>query len=768
MTPSTIAEFLNWLRPGGEVAVTTILPDDQSTPTRVFTDYAEAERWALEQNAAGRNVYFTPNVVTPAVKKKGKKPAKVDIARVEFLFADLDPRAGEDRDAERHRIRHLLNGNLSKKGYPATSVIVDSGNGYNCLWRVAEPIEVNGDPDKIALVEGYTREIVNRLGGDRGTHNIDRILRMPFTKNWPNKTKRERGRTPTDAKVYDCPADVPYPLSAFPALAADSALAKPTTSRKAPSATQKRGQVPAGPYGVDELQAWATANGKQVPDTALAALVHGRDADPDKYPSRSEAAWAVCCGLARAGVPDELIVAALLDKNNPGGAHIRDAQNSSGYAWTQVAKARAEVEAEQLVRVDGSDYVPKWDRTTKDGNPLNSFNNTVEALRGFGLEFTFDEFRKQRVIGGHYLQDFAGPLSDNAEVFLRSLVRKHFGFDTGKDNVHDAIAELCLHNRFDSLLAHIEALPAWDGTARLDSWLVDYFGAEDSVYAREVGAVVLLAAIVRAFEPGAKFDYMLVLIGEQGIRKSSAVRVLAGGDALFSDAPLLAAKDAKEILELTAGVWIQECAELDGISRKDTETLKAMIVRTHDKARAAYGRTTQEVPRRFVMIGTTNERRFLRDATGNRRFWPMEVQRIDSDGLAAVRDQLLAEAFARYRSGTARLWLGDEAEAIARRLQGEHLAVDGSYRELLEFLEPEGVRDGTPFVATETVYTRLGIEAGMRSGAVAHRVAAVMASLGWRSYPHPITHGGKKQRIYVRPVAEDVPPTLQDDEKPPF
>lgn len=758
-----IADLLTRFRPGGPWLLVSIHPETGKTTGRTFVSAADAAQWARGENKT-KNIYWSPN---PTIRPIDKKATKADIARVEFLYVDLDPRAGKDLASERERIRKRLNGSLAADGIPPPSFIIDSGGGYQAFWRLAEPIELNGDPAKIEDAERYNIELARKLGGD-ATHNIDRIMRLPGggLTNWPTAKKREKGREPAPTKLYDWPAAEPYPLAAFkqaPAARTD-APTKNSAGRKAPSATQKPGPVPAGPYGVAELEAWATANGKTLPDTALAALVHGRDAAPGKYPSRSEAAWAVCCGLARAGVPDELIVAALLDKNNPGGAHVRDAQNPTGYAWAQVAKARAEVEAEQLVRVDGSDYVPKWDRTTKDGNPLSSFNNTVEALRAFGLEFGYDEFRKQRVIGGHYLQDFAGPLSDNAEVFLRSLVRKHFGFDTGKDNVHDAIAELCLHNRFDSLLAHIEALPAWDGTTRLDSWLVDYFGAEDSVYAREVGAVVLSAAIARAFEPGAKFDYMLVLIGEQGIRKSSAVRILAGGDAFFSDAPLLAAKDAKEILELTAGVWIQECAELDGISRKDTETLKAMIVRTHDKARAAYGRTTQEVPRRFVMIGTTNERRFLRDATGNRRFWPMEVQRIDSDGLAAVRDQLLAEALARYRSGTARLWLGDEAEAIARRLQGEHLAVDGSYRELLEFLEPEGVRDGSPFVATETVYTRLGIEAGMRSGAVAHRVAAVMASLGWRSYPHPITHGGKKQRIYVRPVADDSP----TGEKPPF
>ena len=762
-----IADLLEMQRPGGPWLLCA-LAGKGDFPGQQFDDADEAGAWALKQNRAKRNVYFVPNEVRPGVNKK---PSRAEIARVDWIFVDIDPAPKSDWGEEHERIKKLVTEGLAKKGIPTPTLVIDSGGGWQLGFKLRTPIDVTADPAKGEEVERIAKAMIALLDGDKSCFSIDHVYRLPGTTNYasPEKLKKQSGRpAEREAEVWSWTREPDgslrtYTLDDFGQVAASTSSGG---SRKAPSTTQERLPVPTGPYGVPELEAWAAANGKRLPDTALAALVHGRDADPEKYESRSEAAWAVCCGLARSRVPDELIVAALLDENNKGGAHVRDAQNPTGYAWEQVAKARAEVEAAQLVQIDGSGYMPKWDRTTKDGNPLTSFNNTVEALRAFGLEFGYDEFRKQRVIGGHYLQDFAGPLSDNAEVFLRGLLRKHFGFDTGKDNVHDAIAELCLHSRFDSLLAHVEALPAWDGVPRLDSWLVKFCGAADSVYSREVGAVVLMAAIARAFEPGAKFDYMLVLIGEQGIRKSSAVRILAGGDALFSDAPLLAAKDAKEILELTAGVWIQECAELDGISRKDTETLKAMIVRTHDKARAAYGRTTQEVPRRFVMIGTTNERRFLRDATGNRRFWPMEVERIDADGLAAARDQLMAEALARYRRGDARLWLGEEAEQIARRIQGEHLAVDGSFRETLEFLEPEGEFDGLSFVSTSKVYDVLGLPAGMRSGATAHRVAAAMASLGWASYGKPITRDGKKQRIYVRHDNEESP--SPSNEKPPF
>lgn len=344
MTPSTIAEFLHWLRPNGRgVTLTAIIPDGKTT-TKTFTDYAEAQGWALRLNEAGQNLYFTPQ---PTRHPVSKKPTKEDIASVEFLFVDLDPRTGEDFESERARLRGMLNGGLQEKGYPATSITTSSGNGYNALWRLAEPILLDGDCDKIAIAEGYTREMVNRLGGDVGTHNIDRILRLPFTRNYPNKTKRAKGREPTEAKVYDCPSDEAYPLAAFPAPVVAPA---PTSSRKHVRSTQERGSVPAGPYGVVELKEWSTQHGKRLPDTALAALVHGElltDDDGKRvYQSGSEPTWAVCCGLARAGVPDELIVAAILDKNNGGAAHVLRQQKPTPYAWAQVTKARAAVEAE--------------------------------------------------------------------------------------------------------------------------------------------------------------------------------------------------------------------------------------------------------------------------------------------------------------------------------------------------------------------------------------------------------------------------------------
>jgi predicted P-loop ATPase len=344
----------------------------------------------------------------------------------------------------------------------------------------------------------------------------------------------------------------------------------------------------------------------------------------------------------------------------------------------------------------------------------------------------------------------AGEFSDQAQRLLRDEIIRRFGFDPGKDNTNEAVLSLCTENRFDSLIDHLHSLPPWDGQPRLDSWLVDYLDADDNAYTRAAGAAWLTAAVVRAFDPGAKFDHMLVLRGAQGVGKSTALRILAGGADLFSDAAFLHAKDAREILEVTAGVWILECAELDGMRKKDIETLKAAISRQADKGRPAYARSAVTVPRRFVLAGTTNEERFLHDPTGNRRFWPVAVGNVDMERLQADRDQIIAEALHRYRSGNYSLVLeGDAAEgAAAAQQQGRY--VDDGYRELLEGFEECGQKwNGHWIVRSDAVYDQLGIPKERRSGNVPQKVSAVMKDLGWVRHDKTVRLDGEPCRIYI-------------------
>ncbi|ODU47648.1 MAG: hypothetical protein ABS96_03360 [Lysobacteraceae bacterium SCN 69-123] len=417
---SEIADFLTRFRPGGPWLLTAIVPDGD-TFTKTFDNVDEAETWALDENAAGRNIYFSVNPTAHALRKKAKKS---HIARVEYLHVDLDPYAGEDFNAERERIRKRLNGSLAADGIPPPSFIIDSGGGYQAFWRLVAPIELDGDPAKVEDAERYNIELARKLGGD-ATHDVSRIMRLPGTWNIPNATKRAKGRVKAPAKLYDWTTGEPYPLASFKQ--APAARADAPAIRKTPSATQKPGPVPAGPYGVAELEAWATANGKQLPGAALKALVHGEQLTDDNgqriYRSGSEATWAVCCGLARAGVPDELIAAAILDKNNGGAAHVHRQQKPTAYAWMQVRKARAEIEAEadaadndtildemnrlHAVVVQGKVRVLSWVRVEPDDEHSDLAGRLVVDLQSF--EDFRNRYRNKTVVVG---------LSDNGKPKL--------------------------------------------------------------------------------------------------------------------------------------------------------------------------------------------------------------------------------------------------------------------------------------------------------------------------------------------------------------
>ena len=198
----------------------------------------------------------------------------------------------------------------------------------------------------------------------------------------------------------------------------------------------------------------------------------------------------------------------------------------------------------------------------------------------------------------------------------------------------------------------------WDGVERIASWLSTYLGAEDTEYSRAVGSRWLISAIARIFRPGAKADCCLILEGPQGIRKSTALRTLAG-DYFTDELADLGSKDAAMQIR---GVWIIELSELDSLSHSEVARIKAFMSRTTDRFRPPYGMRLVESPRQCIFAGTVNHSTYLRDETGGRRFWPIACGRIDVDALARDRDQLWAEAKARFESGA--VWWLETADLV--------------------------------------------------------------------------------------------------------
>jgi putative DNA primase/helicase len=210
---------------------------------------------------------------------------------------------------------------------------------------------------------------------------------------------------------------------------------------------------------------------------------------------------------------------------------------------------------------------------------------------------------------------------------------------------------------------------AWDGEHRLDSLLVDRFGAEDTELVRQIARRWLIGAVARVFAPGCKLDTMVVLVGAQGVRKSTGCAALVPEPGWFTDTAFdVSSKDAMVQLQ---GVWMVEIAELQSLRKSGADAVKAFLSSRRDRFRRPYGRIAEDHPRQVTFVGTTNDEEFLVDATGSRRFWPVRVGKIDVDGICTDRDQLWAEAVAAYRAGE-RWWLDAAGEAALRELSRAH------------------------------------------------------------------------------------------------
>ena len=241
--------------------------------------------------------------------------------------------------------------------------------------------------------------------------------------------------------------------------------------------------------------------------------------------------------------------------------------------------------------------------------------------------------------------------------------------------------------RFHPIKRYLESLK-WDGVERVDTLLIDLLGAEDNIYTREAMRKALLAAVKRIYEPGSKFDYILVLSGPQGCGKSTLVSMLGG--KWYSDSLSFDDMRSKEGYEKLKGYWIFEISELKGMKKTDIESIKSFISSQHDEFRRAYGRNSEQNMRQCVFIGTVNgEGGFLRDLTGNRRFWPVNV---NSGGRVfdlpeGYIDQVWAEAYHRYKSGERSLILSPEAEKLADKARAEANEIDDRQGFVEEYLD---------------------------------------------------------------------------------
>lgn len=310
-----------------------------------------------------------------------------------------------------------------------------------------------------------------------------------------------------------------------------------------------------------------------------------------------------------------------------------------------------------------------------NGTVKPALANAITALRGapeWAGVLAYNEFAHFTVLRkpAPWLKpdaEFVADWTPNHDTLATEWLH-HQGIFVSVDVTGQAVEAVARECPFHPVRAYLKGL-AWDGTPRLETWLSEYLGADQSPYAAAVGSRWMISAVARVFEPGCKADCCLILEGEQGIRKSTALRVLA--QPWFTDE--IADLGSKDAALQTRGVWVIEIAELDSMSRSDVGKIKAFMSRMTDRFRPPYGKRPIDSPRQCVFAGSVNHGAYLRDETGGRRFWPVECKAavIDVDALADVRDQLWAEAAALYFDGKA--WWLDSME-LTREAQEEQAA----------------------------------------------------------------------------------------------
>lgn len=675
----------------------------------------------------GHNVYYS----LAAPRLFGKKPRKEDLKSTQFVHVDLDPKPGVTKD-------NLL---ASVQRFPiAPSCIIDSGRGIQALWKLREPMAL---PEYEKEVEAVNLWLINAFNAGAGTHNVDRLLRLPYTINVGNE--KTKGKLDLPTRILDI-NDKLYSLSDFPV----SIKVKPT-------------QATVGPADLVEVAEEYKLFSETVdlinrghPGTWLEEYSEIYKT-PTKDPNdRSVWVFHVTCDLVRKNVPDATIVSLLINETYKISAHVLDQKvEASKYALKQVnsAKAKVAAEAPRVPTMGASGPTPKLDLATNEkGGILKNYTpNIVACLHALGVTYRYDTLAQQCMVG-------EDPLDD---AVLRDIWYQieQLGCHNTIGNVDTCIKLLCEKNRYDPVLDYFKTLEViWEteqgpwngGESRLDGLLHNYFQAEDSPLNSEYGRLIMVAAAKRQLHPGSKFDEILVLKSPQGFSKSSGLEALCPSKSWFTDSLELTG-DRKVTIETTAGKVLVEVADLAGLTRNQNK-LKAFLSSTKDRAREAYARHARDIPRRFVLIGTTNDGDFLSDSTGNRRWWVVNVGRADVAAIERDRDLLWAEAYWRARQGESVRLDPSFWDASGER-QREFLATDPWLEHLSDFLCD---LDGRLLYAD--AWKLVGLDPERRDPKNAQRLKTAMDTLGWqlkkvklsKKVVNAFEKGCSKQLITVR------------------
>lgn len=363
-----------------------------------------------------------------------------------------------------------------------------------------------------------------------------------------------------------------------------------------------------------------------------------------------------------------------------------------------------------------------------------TLENTVKALKhpeACGCRIAFDEFRAELMVAPPGTDDWR-PMTDGHQTHLR-IELERIGFKAvGKELMRDALSKVMDDVTFDSARLWASRLPAWDGVPRVAGFMTGYMGWADTPYSAAVGLYAWTAMAGRVMEPGVKVDMVPILVGEQGMRKSSGIIALAPAEEFYAEFDLH--EDDANLARLMRGCLVGELGELRGLNSREVESIKAWIVRRWEKWTPKFKEYAATFSRRLLFWGTTNEDEFLGDGTGERRWLPGRCERlVDVEAIERDRDQLWAEGLALFGEGGV-LW--QEAERLARFEHGQfqvHDAWEGPVQRWLH--EPDIAGDkpaDLPHLLVADVLTdALHLPARQQTKREEMRVGRVLRALGY-------------------------------------
>lgn len=511
---------------------------------------------------------------------------KKDLVSVNALHLDLDRINGQKITKE-----DVLSTFFDAGAVP--SILVETKNGYHGYWLLKKPYNVNEATRAPVtdVVEGMNYTIAATIGADPSTADVSRVLRIPGTMHRKDINDQFEIRIVHEVDTRYTSEEL---RKVFPPT--------PRTKKKSNVSIEKAIGAKVGDRHkhLRDLAMSMIARG-ETPETALAILV-GVNATFEKPKEQSEL---------------EMLVRTASDK-------------------------KVTEKAKRTTTTNTHPDVEFLCRKTKDSEvPINCFENVVRAIRSL-YDARFNEFKEEITIRAKASETWE-QYRDNHINIIQSKLAVEYAFlvNAKRTDVQNAIVAVSYENAFDSAKEYVQSL-TWDGVSRLDSWLHTAMHVSDNLYHKKIGANWVKGMVSRMLYPGCQFDHALILQGDQGLGKSSALIAIAGEDMYVEITELQKGKDFAEQLR---GKVVIDFSEGAVFKKADQEAIKSQITNRSDTYRIPYERVSSDHKRRCVFALTSNPTEVLKDDTGNRRWWPVQVKEvIDVTWIRENREQLLAEA----------------------------------------------------------------------------------------------------------------------------